>query len=109
MFLNGIRYLQRSVASVAETVETQSQDTETMEVEDDSQREISENRLNVFKKRLFEAYKEKRVNALSLVNVTEFVNANLSTPFSRGEIDAAIDRMTADNQVMLADASLFLI
>lgn len=66
-------------------------------------------RLQIFKSSLHRAFKESRSQSLSLTKVREFVNQNNQAPFSQAEIGSAIDKMTDDNQVMMADGIVFLI
>lgn len=66
-------------------------------------------RLAVFKTGLQRAFRDTRTQSLSMTRIKEFVNSNNSTPFSMGEINSAVEQMTNDNQVMLADGIVFLI
>ncbi|KAJ8985417.1 hypothetical protein NQ317_017046 [Molorchus minor] len=66
-------------------------------------------RLSTFKNSLHLAFRENRAQSLGLARIREFINANNSSPFTQGEIDAAVERMTDDNQVMLADGIVFLV
>ncbi|XP_050507610.1 DNA replication licensing factor Mcm3 [Diabrotica virgifera virgifera] len=84
------------------------EDSESMEV-DDSPKEISTDRLTTFKSSLQKAFRESRTQSLSLRRVREFINSDNPTPYTQNEISAAIERMTDDNQVMLADGFVFLI
>ncbi|KAF7268434.1 hypothetical protein GWI33_018443 [Rhynchophorus ferrugineus] len=76
---------------------------------DESPKEITPDRLSSFKTSLSKAFQENRTQALNLAKVREFVNQDNSNPYTQGEISAAIDRMSDDNQVMLADGIVFLI
>ncbi|XP_019876748.2 DNA replication licensing factor Mcm3 [Aethina tumida] len=80
---------------------------ESMDVDDSAP--ISHDRLQIFKSSLHRAFKESRSQSLSLTKVREFVNQNNQAPFSQAEIGSAIDKMTDDNQVMMADGIVFLI
>lgn len=66
-------------------------------------------RLSSFKTALNRAFQESRTQSLSLVKVTEFVNKDSSSPYSPGEITAAIEKMSDENQVMMADGIIFII
>ena len=66
-------------------------------------------RLSSFKTTLCRAFQENRTQALSLPKLKEFVNKDNLTPYTQGEIDAAIEKMTDENQVMMADGIVFLI
>ncbi|KAH9628094.1 hypothetical protein HF086_018310 [Spodoptera exigua] len=75
-----------------------------------SQKTIDTNRLTQFKSALHQLFKEERANSLPLSRVTSFVNEKYShETFDDGEIMAALDKMTQDNQVMMADDIVFLI
>ncbi|KAG6462321.1 hypothetical protein O3G_MSEX013183 [Manduca sexta] len=75
-----------------------------------SQKAIEPNRLTQFKSALHELFKSERANSLPLDRVTNFLNEKYShEPFEAGEIQAALDTMTKDNQVMMADDIVFLI
>lgn len=71
--------------------------------------EISGERLTSFRISLERAFRENRSSSLSLVRIKEFINTDNSMPYSQGEIDAAINQMANDNQVMLTDGILFRI
>ncbi|ENN78095.1 DNA replication licensing factor Mcm3 isoform X2 [Dendroctonus ponderosae] len=85
-----------------------SQESSPMEV-DESPKEISQDRLSSFKASLNRAFQESRTQSLSLVKVKEFINKDNSTPYSQGEIEAAIEKMSDENQVMMADGIIFII
>ncbi|XP_022825885.1 DNA replication licensing factor Mcm3 [Spodoptera litura] len=75
-----------------------------------SQKTIDTNRLSQFKSALHQLFKEERANSLPLSRVTSFVNDKYShETFDDAEILAALDKMTQDNQVMMADDIVFLI
>nr|XP_023017543.1 DNA replication licensing factor Mcm3 [Leptinotarsa decemlineata] len=84
------------------------EESESMEV-DDSPNEISEERLLSFKTSLQRAFVENRSESLSLSRIRESVNMDSRSPFTQGEMNAAIQRMTDDNQVMLVDGVVFRI
>jgi DNA replication licensing factor MCM3 len=93
-----------------EEVHTQSSERtadETMEV--DITPSITDNRLTQFKTSLQRAFRDNRAQSLSLVRVRDSVNTDNVEPFTQGEIHAAIDQMTEENQVMMADGIVFLI
>ena len=57
-----------------------------------------------------EIFRDERNQSVSLERVKEVMNSeHANEPFSDGEIHAAIDTMSDENQVMLADNTLFLI
>ncbi|KAL3283583.1 hypothetical protein HHI36_006721 [Cryptolaemus montrouzieri] len=82
---------------------------ETMEVDDDVPSTITDDRLSIFKTSLHKTFKENRAQSLPLSRIKESINSDPSTSFSTGEILGAIERMTADNQVMMSDGIVFLI
>jgi hypothetical protein len=65
--------------------------------------------LTQFKTSLQRAFRDNRAQSLSLVRVRDSVNTDNVEPFTQGEIHAAIDQMTEENQVMMADGIVFLI
>ncbi|KAL0881368.1 hypothetical protein ABMA27_001245 [Loxostege sticticalis] len=75
-----------------------------------SQKAIDANRLTQFKTALQQLFRDERANSLPLDRITAHVNEQYShETFSSGEIHAALDKMTQDNQVMMADDIVFLI
>ncbi|CAH0582874.1 unnamed protein product [Chrysodeixis includens] len=75
-----------------------------------SQKAIDTNRLTQFKSALQQLFREERANSLPLSRVTSYVNDKFShESFDDAEIQAALHKMTQDNQVMMADDIVFLI
>ncbi|XP_047532080.1 DNA replication licensing factor Mcm3 [Vanessa atalanta] len=71
---------------------------------------IDTTRLTQFKSALQQVFREERANSLPLDRITSYVNEKYShETFDSGEIQAALDRMTQDNHVMMADDIVFLI
>lgn len=71
---------------------------------------IANDRLEIFKSCVNKAFREARGQSLSLAKITEIVNSeNANDQFSDGEIHSAVERMTDDNQIMVADGIVFLI
>lgn len=71
---------------------------------------ITNERLAKFKTSLHKAFKESREQSLSLERIKTFVNnENADQTFSQNEINSAVERMTDDNQIMVADDIVFLI
>lgn len=67
-------------------------------------------RLALFKTSLQQLFRDERANSLPLDRVTSYLNEQYShAPFESGEINAALERMTRDNHVMMADDIVFLI
>lgn len=86
-------------------VETQSQ---KMEVEA-SPAVITDERFAVFKSSLQKIFREARTASLAVARIKQTLNAEHSTPFTDGEIKAAIEKMEEENQVMVSDGIVFLI
>ncbi|XP_075975961.1 minichromosome maintenance 3 [Anticarsia gemmatalis] len=75
-----------------------------------SQKSIDAARLTQFKSALQQLFREERANSLPLSRVSAYVNEKYShETFDAGEVQAALDKMTQDNQVMMADDIVFLI
>lgn len=73
-------------------------------------KEITSERLDAFKASILKLLKEEHTQTVAMTRVTEYVNtAHAEQPFSNDEIDAAVERMTDANQIMVADGMLFLI
>lgn len=71
---------------------------------------ISDERLNIFKKGLQTAFRESRDSSLPVERIVTYVNQNSGdVTFSQGEVESALERMTSDNQIMVADDIVFLI
>ncbi|KPJ04543.1 DNA replication licensing factor MCM3 [Papilio xuthus] len=71
---------------------------------------IDAERLTQFKSALQQLFREQRANSLPLDKVTSYVNNKYShQTFSSDEVQAALHRMTQDNQLMMADDIVFLI
>lgn len=70
---------------------------------------ISEERLTLFKQKLNQIFRDAREQSLSLERLTDAINQNSEEPFAQGEINAAVERMSDANQIMVADGIVFLI
>ncbi|XP_049870494.1 DNA replication licensing factor Mcm3 [Pectinophora gossypiella] len=71
---------------------------------------IQPDRLGQFKQSLQQLFRSERANSLPLARITAHINEQYAhEPFSAGEVQAALQRMTHDNQVMQADDIIFLI
>lgn len=71
---------------------------------------ISEDRLKIFKNGLQKAFREAREQSSSLASIITFIDQNSGdVAFTNTEITAAVEKMTDDNQIMLADDMVFLI
>lgn len=75
-----------------------------------TQKEIAAPRLTSFKATLTKLFKEERSQTVALGRLKEFLKTeHPSEPFTNDEVDAAIQKMTDANQIMVADDMLFLI
>lgn len=75
-----------------------------------SQKHIDADRLTNFKLALQQFFREERANSLPLARIKTYVNEKYShQEFQDGEIEAALDDMTRENQIMVADDIIFLI
>jgi len=73
-------------------------------------KEIAAPRLASFKATLTKLFKEERSQTVALGRLKEFLKTeHPSEPFTNDEIDAAVQKMTDANQIMVADDMLFLI
>ncbi|KAB0800493.1 hypothetical protein PPYR_06233 [Photinus pyralis] len=70
---------------------------------------ISDTRLSTFKSSLCQIFSTRRSQSLALTNLIEGLNEGRAEPFAEGEVRAAIQKMSDDNQVMMADDTVFLI
>lgn len=97
--------------SITAPRETQQPSTSTSEAFSEEINEpISEDRLNIFKNGLQKLFRESRESSLPVERIVAYVNLNSGDiAFSQGEIKSALERMTNDNQIMVADEIVFLI
>lgn len=71
---------------------------------------ITDQRLSVFKNGLQKIFRESRESSLPVERIVKYINENSGdVAFSQGEISSALERMTNDNQIMVADEIVFLI
>lgn len=71
---------------------------------------ISDRRLNIFKDGLQKVFRESHDSSLPVERIVKYVNQNSGdVAFSEGEIASALEQMTNDNQIMVADEIVFLI
>lgn len=70
---------------------------------------LSKSRLDAFKNSLQKLFREAREQSLALTRIVAAINENNLEPFSESEVNAAVHRMTEDNQIMVADGIVFLI
>lgn len=71
---------------------------------------ITDERLTVFKTGVQKVFRESHDSSLPVDRVVNYINQNSGdVAFSEGEISAALEKMTNDNQIMVADDIVFLI
>lgn len=71
---------------------------------------VSDERLNVFKNGVQRIFRESHDSSLPVNRVVDYINQNSGdVAFSKDEISAALEKMTNDNQIMVADDIIFLI
>jgi DNA replication licensing factor MCM3 len=71
---------------------------------------IADDRLTIFKNGLQKIFREARDSSLPVERIVTYINQNSGdVAFSQGEITSALERMTNDNQIMVADEIVFLI
>lgn len=71
---------------------------------------ISDERLKIFKNGLQRVFREVRDSSLPVDRIVAYVNQNSGdVAFNQGEITSALEQMTNDNQIMVADEIVFLI
>ncbi|XP_012251118.2 DNA replication licensing factor Mcm3 [Athalia rosae] len=88
---------------------TMTSHAEPMSVEEEDATIIDEDRLKIFRSSLLQLFREERNQPVSLSRVHEYVNSQTSPDFTKGEVSAAVSKMTDANQIMLADGIVFLI
>ncbi|XP_072120809.1 DNA replication licensing factor MCM3 [Mobula birostris] len=70
---------------------------------------LSEERLKVFKAALLDAFKAVHAQSLGMQTLMASINKGNEVPFSEEEVQAALDKMQEDNQIMVSDQIIFLI
>lgn len=71
---------------------------------------ISEERLKIFKNGLQKIFRDTRESSLAVTRIVTYINENSGdSTLTQGEIVAALDHMTNENQIMVADEFVFLI
>lgn len=69
---------------------------------------ISEERMSIFRSKMWEAFRNVRRHAISVEELTKSVNANNAEIFSKNEINAALSEMAAAKLVMVANGAVYL-
>lgn len=84
--------------------------TSTVPMEAEEPVEISDERLKLFKQGVSQAFRQAREQSLPVARLTKYIDENSGVEaFSKGEVKAAIAKMTDDNQIMMHDDIVFLI
>lgn len=74
------------------------------------EKSISDERLNMFKNGLQKIFRESRESSLPVERIVKYINQNSGdVALNSGEVESALERMTNDNQIMVADDIVFLI
>ncbi|XP_065073940.1 DNA replication licensing factor Mcm3-like [Ochlerotatus camptorhynchus] len=82
----------------------------TVPMETEEAAEISDERLKIFKQGVSQAFRQAREQSLQVARLKQYIDENSGAEaFSKGEVQAAIARMTEDNQIMMHDGIVFLI
>ncbi|CAG5107246.1 Similar to Mcm3: DNA replication licensing factor Mcm3 (Drosophila melanogaster) [Cotesia congregata] len=104
-----VRKVTRSQTATRETPIAEEDEADVAMAEEETPADITDSRLQTFQSLLHKLFQQQRSQALPLEKVKEFVNKNHSPEFTGGEIKAALNKMTENNQIMLADDQVFLI
>uniref|UniRef100_H3AGC7 DNA replication licensing factor MCM3 n=1 Tax=Latimeria chalumnae TaxID=7897 RepID=H3AGC7_LATCH len=94
-------------AHTPKTPEPQDEPMET--AEKTKAADLTDKRLKAFKSALLEVFREAHAQSISLRNLMESVNKDNADPFSQSEVQAALDQMQDNNQIMVSDEIIFLI
>jgi len=82
---------------------------ESMEVEQQKPT-ITDARFQSFRSSLQSSFSSAHVQTLPLTTIVENLNKSYAdAKFSQSEIDAAVERMTEDNHIMVSDGNVFLV
>ncbi|XP_006211601.2 DNA replication licensing factor MCM3 isoform X1 [Vicugna pacos] len=82
---------------------------DSQETKESQKVELSDSRLKAFKAALLEVFQEAHAQSVGMNRLTESVNRDREEPFSSVEIQAALNKMQDDNQVMVSEGIVFLI
>ncbi|XP_043855599.1 DNA replication licensing factor MCM3 isoform X1 [Dromiciops gliroides] len=82
---------------------------ETQESREGQKTELDESRLKAFKVALLEVFRAAHAQSVGMSRLTESINQDNESPFSPAEVQAALNKMQDDNQVMVSDDIIFLI
>ncbi|XP_072263464.1 DNA replication licensing factor MCM3 [Pyxicephalus adspersus] len=70
---------------------------------------LSGDRLKDFKAALLDAFKAAHAQSIALPTIMDSINKNNESPFSEGEVKAALELMEEANHIMVSDNIVFLI
>lgn len=103
--------VRESITTPRETPQTSTAaSSEAMSEEVSSVEQIADDRLTIFKNGLQRLFRETRESSLPVDRIVNYINQNSGdVAFTQAEIKSALERMTNDNQIMLADEIVFLI
>lgn len=77
---------------------------------DKSSKKLSEERFQIFRSSLQALFSAEHVQTLPLQRIVEKLNKDYpDSQFGQSEVDAAVERMTDDNHIMLSDGQIFLV
>lgn len=71
---------------------------------------VSEERFQLFRSSLQALFSDEHAQVLELVRIVDRLKKDYpDTKFTKGEIDAAVQRMTDDNHIMMSEGQIFLV
>ncbi|XP_063298106.1 DNA replication licensing factor MCM3 isoform X1 [Pelobates fuscus] len=83
---------------------------EKMETDADSSKpSLSGDRLKAFKTALLDAFKAAHAQSIAMPALMDAINKNNESPFSQGEVKAALELMEDANHIMVSENIVFLI
>ncbi|CAH2245685.1 DNA replication licensing factor MCM3 [Pelobates cultripes] len=83
---------------------------EKMETDADSSKpSLSGDRLKAFKAALLDAFKAAHAQSIAMPALMDAINKNNESPFSQGEVKAALELMEDANHIMVSENIVFLI
>lgn len=82
---------------------------EPQESKEGQKTELAESRLKEFKVALLEVFRAAHAQSVGMNRLIESINQDNESPFSPAEVQAALNKMQDDNQVMVSDDIIFLI
>ncbi|XP_053565530.1 DNA replication licensing factor MCM3 [Bombina bombina] len=91
------------------SVQSQTPGQEAMETDSSAKSGLSGDRLKIFKSALLDAFKAAHAQSIGMQPLMEAINKNNEAPFSKDEVNAALDLMQEANHVMVSEDIIFLI